>query len=339
MKILSVAIPCYNSEAYMRKCIESLLPGGEDIEILVVDDGSAKDHTAAIADAYQEKYPTIVKAIHQENGGHGEAVNTGIANASGVYFKVVDSDDWVDSDVLLKIIGILKELISGPDTVDMFISNYIYDKVGQKRKRIMQYRSAMPTDRVFTWEEMGSMRIGHYILMHSVIYRTGLLRECGLKLPRHTFYVDNIFVFQPLPFVKKLYYLDAEFYHYFIGREDQSVNESIMIGRIDQQIRVNKIMIDFMAGRNIKGKRLRNYMMSYLDIITTVSSVLLLRSGSEENFEKKQELWQYLKRADLRLYYKLRRSLLGRTMNLPGKGGRKVSVAAYRLTQKFFGFN
>ena len=103
MKILSVAIPCYNSEAYMRKCIESLLPGGEDIEILIVDDGSKKDNTAAVADSYQEKYPTIVKAIHQENGGHGEAVNTGIANASGVYFKVVDSDDWVDSDVLLKI--------------------------------------------------------------------------------------------------------------------------------------------------------------------------------------------------------------------------------------------
>ena len=160
MKILSVAIPCYNSEAYMRKCIESLLPGGEDIEILIVDDGSKKDNTAAIADSYQEKYPTIVKAIHQENGGHGEAVNTGIANASGVYFKVVDSDDWVDSDVLLKIIGLLKELIAGPDTVDMFISNYIYDKVGQKRKRIMQYHSAMPTERVFTWEEMGNMRLG-----------------------------------------------------------------------------------------------------------------------------------------------------------------------------------
>ena len=83
MKILSVAIPCYNSEAYMRKCIESLLPGGEDIEILIVDDGSKKDNTAAIADSYQEKYPTIVKAIHQENGGHGEAVNTGIAAGSG----------------------------------------------------------------------------------------------------------------------------------------------------------------------------------------------------------------------------------------------------------------
>ena len=97
-----------------------------------------------------------------------------------------------------------------------------------------------------------------------------------------------------------------------------------MIGRIDQQIRVNKIMIDFMAGRNIKGKRLRNYMMSYLDIITTVSSVLLLRSGTEENFEKKQELWQYLKRTDLRLYYKLRHSLT-RTDHEPSRQRRKKS--------------
>ncbi|MFQ9392980.1 MAG: hypothetical protein ACLR2E_00475 [Lachnospiraceae bacterium] len=169
----------------------------------------------------------------------------------------------------------------------MFISNYIYDKVGQKRKRIMQYHSAMPTEQVFTWEEMGNMRLGHYILMHSVIYRTGLLRECGLKLPKHTFYVDNIFVFQPLPFVEEASTTSMRSSTTtFIGREDQSVNETIMIGRIDQQIRVNKIMIDFMAGRNIKGKRLRNYMMSYLDIITTISSVLPLRSGTDENFEK-----------------------------------------------------
>ena len=188
----------------------------------------------------------------------------------------------------------------------MFISNYIYDKVGQKRKRIMQYHSAMPTERVFTWEEMGNMRLGHYILMHSVIYRTGLLRECGSETSETHFLCGQHFCIPAPSFCEKLYYLDAEFYHYFIGREDQSVNETIMIGRIDQQIRVNKIMIDFMARRNIKGKRLRNYMMSYLDIITTVSSVLLLRSGTDENFEKKQELWQYLKRADLRLYYKLR---------------------------------
>ena len=89
-KILSIAVPCYNSQAYMEKCINSLLEGGEEVEIIIVDDGSAKDDTAAIADGYAEKYPTIVKAVHQENGGHGEAVNTGLANATGAFFKVVD---------------------------------------------------------------------------------------------------------------------------------------------------------------------------------------------------------------------------------------------------------
>ena len=102
MKLLSVAIPCYNSEAYMRKCVDSLLTGGEDVEIIIVDDGSAKDRTAQIADEYADSYPTIVKAVHQENGGHGAAVNTGIQNATGLYFKVVDSDDWVKKEAYLQ---------------------------------------------------------------------------------------------------------------------------------------------------------------------------------------------------------------------------------------------
>ena len=338
MKLLSIAIPCYNSEAYMEKCIDSLLVGGEDVEILVVDDGSS-DRTAEIADVYAEKYPTIVKAIHQENGGHGEAVNAGIRNATGLYFKVVDSDDWVNAEAYAQILKTLEELIRGSETVDLLISNFVYDKVGAKRKKVMQYRSAFPQNEVFTWEMTKKLRTGHYILMHSVIYRTELLRECGLELPKHTFYVDNLFVFQPLPHVKTMYYLDVNFYHYFIGRDDQSVNESVMIGRIDQQIRVNKIMIDTLAGRKVANKKLKKYMVSYLDIITTVSSIMLIRSGTEEALEKKKELWQYLKKADFSLYHKLRRGIMGQTMNLPGKGGRQVSVTAYKIAQKFVGFN
>ena len=94
MKILSIAVPCYNSQDYMEHCVETLLTGGEKVENIIVDDGS-KDGTAEIADRLAEKYPTIIKAVHQENGGHGEAVNTGIKNATGVFFKVVDSDDWL----------------------------------------------------------------------------------------------------------------------------------------------------------------------------------------------------------------------------------------------------
>lgn len=153
MKLLSFAVPCYNSEAYMEKCIESLLVGGEEVEILIIDDGS-KDRTAEIADGYAEKYPTIVKAIHKENGGHGSAVNTGIANATGLYFKVVDSDDWVKEEVYRQILAKLHELTGGETTLDMLISNFVYEKAGEKHKKVMRYRHALPVDQMFTWDDV-----------------------------------------------------------------------------------------------------------------------------------------------------------------------------------------
>lgn len=342
MKLLSIAIPCYNSEKYMRKCIDSLLAGGEDVEILIVDDGSTRDRTAEIADEYAAQFPTIVKAIHKENGGHGSAVNTGIANATGLYFKVVDSDDWVKEDAYLKILSTLRELAGGGTALDMLVSNFVYEKEGEKRKKVMHYHHILPKDQLFTWDDCHHFIKGHYILMHSVIFRTRLLQENEIKLPEHTFYVDNIYVFEPLPFVKNMYYLDVNFYRYYIGREDQSVNESIMISRIDQQIKVNKIMIDYLVERKaelVRNKRLYQYMRNYLEIITTVSSVLLIRSGSEEHLEMKKELWQYLKEKDKMLYLWMRNGIMGGTMNLPGRGGRRISVESYKICQKLFGFN
>lgn len=338
MKLLSFAVPCYNSEAYMEKCIESLLIGGEEVEILIIDDGS-KDRTAEIADRYAKEYPTIVKAIHKENGGHGSAVNTGIANATGLYFKVVDSDDWVKQEVYEQILAKLHELTGGETTLDMLISNFVYEKVGEKHKKVMRYRHALPVDQMFTWDDIHHFHKGQYILMHSVIFRTKLLRECGIQLPEHTFYVDNIYVFEPLPFVRNMYYMDVNFYRYYIGREDQSVHESVMISRIDQQIRVNKLMVDAYIGCGNINRRLKAYMFSYLDIITTVSSIMLIRANTEESLEKKKELLEYIKTQNRAVYRRLRHSLFGRVMNLPGRGGRKMSVAAYKISQKFYGFN
>jgi len=338
MKLLSIGIPSYNSEGFMRKCIESLLPGGEEVEIIIVNDGS-KDGTGAIADEYAAKYPTIVKAVHQENGGHGEAVNAGLRNATGLYYKVVDSDDWVNEEAYLKILKKLADLVKTGNMVDMFISNYVYEKEGKKRKKVMQYRTAFPTEQVFTWDDVKFLHVGQYILMHSVIYRTQMLKDCGLELPKHTFYVDNIYVYHPLPYVKKMYYMDVNFYRYYIGREGQSVQEQVMIGRIDQQLRVNKILIDDCDVWKLKNKKLRNYMLSYLEIMMAVSSILAIRSKTPENLAKKKELWQYLKAKDIRSYKKIRRSIMGNTMNLPGKGGRKISVAAYKIAQMVVGFN
>ena len=342
MKLLTIAIPCYNSAAYMDRCIESLLPGGDDVEILVINDGSTKDNTLEIARKYEAEYPGIVRAIDQPNKGHGGAVNTGIQNATGLFFKVVDSDDWVKKTAYAKILGKLKEIVMCGEKLDLLISNYVYEKQGEKRKKVIHYRHMLPQDQMFTWEDCHHFSKGHYILMHSAIYRTQLLKDSGMTLPEHTFYVDNLYVYEPLLYVKNMYYLDVNFYRYYIGREDQSVNEEIMISRIDQQLRVNYRMIDYLCdnkARALRNKKMYKYMRNYLEIITTISSILLIKKNTEESLREKARLWTYIKGRDKHLWAYLRAGLPGNAMNLPGKGGRKVSVECYKIAQKIFRFN
>lgn len=341
MKLLSVAVPCYNSAAYMRKCIESLLPGGEDVEILVVNDGSV-DETSRIGREYEQKYPNIVRLIDQANGGHGAAVNTGIREAKGLYFKVVDSDDRVREDAYLEILETLRYFAGSRDVLDMLVSNFVYEKEGEKRNKVMRYRHALPKNELFTWKDVKHFMKGQYILMHSVIFRTKLLKEFGLELPEKTFYVDNIFVFEPLLQVENMYYLDVNFYRYYIGREDQSVNESVMISRIDQQIRVNKRMFDFYNEHLPEihaEKHRKQYMYNYLEIITVVSTIMMAISGTQENLEKRKELWNYFKEKNHRLFRRLRYGLLCGYTNLPGRGGRRISIDGYKLCRRFFKFN
>ena len=338
MKILTIVVPCYNSEAYMKKCIDSVLTGGEDVEIIIVDDGS-KDKTAQIADEYARNHSSVIKAVHQENGGHGEAVNTGLRNASGIFFKVVDSDDWVDEAAYKKVLKALKSAVKMDSELDLLLTNFVYDKVGVRRKKTMRYKHALKEHTLLTWSDGVRFNKFQYILMHSVIYRTQMLRDCNLELPKHTFYVDNIFIFKPLPYVRKLYYLDVDFYHYFIGRNDQSVNKKVMISRLDQQIRVNKCMIDFFSEADIEDKRLYKYMFQYLDMMMCVSSIMAILSKDSDKLEQKAELWQYLKEKDLELYHALRTTVFGIWMNLPGHSGRMLSKSGYKVMQKVFGFN
>jgi glycosyltransferase involved in cell wall biosynthesis len=338
VKLLSIVIPCYNAELYMHKAIESLLPGGEQVEILIVNDGST-DGTADIAETYQQMHPQIVQVIHKQNGGHGDAVMAGLHASSGLYFKVVDADDWVDADAYRKVLKMLKSCAQPDTRIDMLVSNYIYDKVDARRKHVMSYHGALPENKVFSWEETRHFRVGKYLLMHSVIYRTQLLHDCGMQLPKHTFYVDELYVYIPLPYVSRIRYLNVNFYHYFIGREDQSVREDIMISRIDQVLHVNRMVIDSYDLQTIANIQLRRYMKKYIEIITTVSSILLIKSGTEASLSKKNEIWAYIKTRDPKLYRQLNRRLMGRTLRLQGRVGRKIQLSCYRLSHKIFGFN
>ena len=325
----------------MDHCVQTLLEGGDDVEIILVDDGSTKDDTPAICDRYAEQYPDIVRVIHQENGGHGEGVNQGIRNASGIYYKVVDSDDWLDVDALHKVLDKLREFAKMERPVDMVIANYVYEHVEDNTQKVMGYANVFSKNKIFTWNDIGRFRASQYLLMHSVIYRTKLLRKCGLELPKHTFYVDNIFVYQPLPYVKTMYYMDLDLYRYFIGRADQSVNEKVMVGRVDQQVRVTRLMIDAHDLRRVLTvqPKLGRYMRNYLAMMMTISSIFLIIDGSPTALGKKTELWEYLRSVDKGLYHKLKYRAVSFVGNIPGYQGRKLSVGLYRMARKIYKFN
>lgn len=334
MKLITFAIPCYNSQDYMHHCLDTILTAKEDIEIIVVNDGS-KDNTGKIADEYAKKYPDVIKVIHQENGGHGEGVNQGIRHATGLYYKVVDSDDWVDQTALKKLIKKIKKFQKEDNLVDLIIANYVYER--ENEQKVINYKSVFPVEKVFDWNDVGKFKVHQNILMHSVFYKTSILKECGVELPKHTFYVDNIFVYYPLPSVKTMYYMDVDFYRYFIGREDQSVNEKVMIKRIDQQIFVTRTMLDFFNPYDFEKEypKLTTYLLNYISMMVCICSILALISNTEENLAKRKKLWEDLKQYDPRLYKHIRSHSVATLTRLP----RFIAIPGYHVAQKIYKFN
>lgn len=342
-KYLTLTVPCYNSQDYMERCVDSLLEGGEDVEILLVDDGST-DRTAAIADGYAERFPDIVRVIHQENGGHGSGVNAGISNASGEYFKVVDSDDWLDREAFRKLLTALKRFCTGSEkggsVPDLIVCNYIYDHLEEKTTRLMRYKNVFPEETMCGWNEIGHFLPSQYLIMHALVYRTQILKDCGIRLPEHTFYVDNIFACQPLPLVKNIFYMNVDLYHYYLGREDQSVNETVFMKRIDQQIYVTKLVsrcVDLEKVR-MEYPRLAAYLCRNISIMMAISSIHLLLIDSAEAYQKRQQLWQDVKAHDRFLYYRLRYATLSGLTCLPGRAGGKLTVGGYRIARKIWQF-
>ncbi len=340
MKLISFAVPCFNSAEYMDKCIQSLLKAGDDAEILIVNDGSTKDNTKEIADRYEAEYPTIVKAIHKENGGHGDAVNFGLKNATGKYFKVVDSDDWVDEQALYKILDVLKSFEGKEEGPDVLLSNYVYEHVYNNTRRIVNYKN-LPEGRLFDFEEGKPFKTGQFMAMHSMIYRTELLRSIGFELPKHTFYVDNLVVYTPLPYIKKFYYVNVDFYRYFIGRPDQSVAEKVMMKRIDQHIKVTQILSQAHDINQFSETRPRlyKYMLDYNLIMMVINSIYLIKMGSKEDLAKKQALWDEIKERDPVTYKKLKKRFTVRLTSSNNAFKRWISKIIYFFAIKIFKVN
>ncbi len=340
MKDLTITVPCYNSENYLNRCLDSLVKGGEAVEIIVVDDGST-DRTGEIADAYRERFPEMITVVHKENGGHGSGVNKGMELASGRYFKVVDSDDWLEEESYKKLLAHIRSWVSERKSLpDLVICNYTYNHLETGETKTISYRNVFPVETEIGWEDIKYFKPSQYLVMHSLVYRTEVLKKSGVRLPEHTFYVDNIFAYYPLPYVESLFYIDADLYQYYLGREDQSVNEKVMISRIEQQIKVTKIVAECVDLKKVKEKspKLADYMYRNISIMMAISSIHLLLAGDRASRKRHQELWAGLKRYNAGLYYRLRYTKLSGLTNLPGYFGKKLTIDGYRLAKRIYKF-
>ena len=322
MKYITFTIPCYNSQEYMRHCIDNLVAAGDEVEVIIVNDGS-KDDTGKIADEYEKKYPTIVKAIQKENGGHGPGVMAGIRNATGLFFKVVDSDDWVETKDVLDLLMLIKQHEAENANVDLYITNYVYEHAVDNSQYVMHYRKCLPAEKIISWEDMKRVKLETVFLMHSLLYRTEKLRESKMELPNHTFYVDDIYAYQPLPFMKKIFYHDLDLYHYFIGRSDQSINYGTMCKRYEQQMRVFEIMFKAYSYDEInkQPKELKKYMWKWLMTICSITFMTIVgtKEDKETRWKAFKEYFEGLKKYDKKTYNKIRhRTLATFAFSLPG---------------------
>ncbi|MDE6868576.1 MAG: glycosyltransferase [Clostridia bacterium] len=306
MKLITFTVPCYNSQEYMSKCVDSLLIGGDDVEIIIVNDGS-KDKTGEIADSYAEKYPDIVKVIHKENGGHGSGLNAGLKAATGLYFKVVDSDDWLEEEGLKALLATIREHLALNLLPDLYLTNFIYYHASDDTFTISKYDNKM-NEGFVDWNKVKTFHFQHVIIMHAQTYRTEKLRAMGIELPEHTFYVDNLYAFIPLPKLINAYYLNVNLYKYYIGRADQSVNIVNCIDRYKQQIRVMTRMFTAYTLAEIKAlpKGLKKYMMHYLYAIMMCTLMFSCGKNTKERKADIKEMWLTLKRHDKKLYRKLK---------------------------------
>lgn len=268
-KILTISVATYNLGTMIEDNLNSFtnLKNIDDVEVLVVDDGST-DNTTELAQKYQDKFPNSVKIIKQPNGGPGSTVNTGIKNATGLYFKMVDGDDWINTEELDKLLDILKET----EEVDAIITNdLVYSECDKTIKKSIRFN--YEKNKVFNGLSIERPLIG----MHSTAFRTDILKENNITLD-NGFYTDVEYLLYPIPFIKKIIYFDMDIYVYRVGREGQSVSYTSLKKNMHMHDLVLENIIKYYEENNEKLNECNLHFMEkrISDMILTKINLLLL---------------------------------------------------------------
>lgn len=258
MKILTIVIPAYNIEKYADMCLGSFVVEEvlKDIEVLIINDGSS-DKTEEIALSYQDKYPDTFRLITKKNGGHGSTINTGIKEASGKYFKVVDGDDWVLKDGLINLVNNLKEVDS-----DLVMSNYYWvdDKTKKTKPEMKEPFKKVEYKKEYAFSDIYDVL---YAKMHAVTFKTKILKSYNPKIDEHCFYVDMEYVIFPIPHISTVYFIEDYVYMYRVGLKSQSMNIKGMQKNEENYDRVFKRLLAFYDLQ--KKKEIKGHYLYYIE--------------------------------------------------------------------------
>lgn len=229
--ILTVAVPIYNTEQYLLKCLKSILIA-DDVEVIAVIDGSP-DNSENLALSVQTSHPNNLKIISKANGGHGSAINTALKSAKGKYFRIIDSDDWFDTASFSKFIHELRSI-----DVDIIMTGLIEERVLENTSKQysvseLRFNSVMNIDDI----KLQTLPIG-FFGMARCTYKTDHLRSNNLKLLENCFFEDSYLHAFPVTYAETVISLDLDVYHYLIGREGQTVTSTITVRHIGYWNRV-----------------------------------------------------------------------------------------------------
>lgn len=239
-KILTISIAAYNSEKYLKKCLDSFIVEEviNKIEVLIIDDGST-DNTFNIGKEYEDKYPNTFKVIRKKNGGHGSTINEGIFHATGKYFKIVDADDWVERQGILNLVNKLADV-----EVDMVLNSYykIYEDKNEKKLEKLDISNNLSFNKIYKIEEVCK---AINLAMHGITFKTSILKNMGRKITENCFYVDVEYIIFPLINVNTILLLDFPVYDYRLGLNEQSMNLSNIQKRRNQHRKVCFSLVDY----------------------------------------------------------------------------------------------
>lgn len=280
-KVLTIVIPTYNMQDYLRRCLDSLIVPEEQmkqLEVLVINDGS-KDNSSVIAHEYKDKYPDTFRVIDKENGNYGSCINRGLKEAAGKYIKILDADDWFDNDTLAQYLIYLTAL-----DVDLVLTDFkiVYENCDKIIPYLYSQKHVV-TDQIIPVEQLLSQEPMFYGQMHGFTYKTNILREMKYNQTEGISYTDQEYVDIPFTRVKTVCYYPNILYNYLLGREGQTMM-SIKDKSMGQLMQVVLKICEFYSSSDYDNKVYKNYLFRQIlaQIHLIYSSGLLEKSYNVE---------------------------------------------------------